>query len=166
MPQLQPKHLDREPHPCWEESKALDPESLSSPGKASPDAIAYGVWDGDRLLGHVKGTSFQGVLGAGSSAALRIDAVRKDGSRTPLTGPVGLRLGEQGIEVSKSDAAPGAAADPAGAAASQGAQPAAGEAPATQAPTSGTPTGNQPAAAKVSRPRRRRRHRPRHSRLL
>lgn len=127
--------------------KGAGPGKFELVWQASPDAIAYGVWDGDRLLGHVKGLSFKGVLGAGSSAALRIDAVRKDGSRTPLTSPVALRLGEQGIEVSKSDAAPGAAGDAAGAAAPQGAPPAAGQAPAAQAPASEAAPATQPAAA-------------------
>jgi hypothetical protein len=135
--------------------KGAGPGMFELVWKATPDAIAYGVWDGDRLLGHVKATSFKGTLGAGNSAALRVDAVRKDGTRTPLTNVVGLRLGEQGIEVSKSDAAPGAAADPAGAAGQQqggqqqGGQPSGGQ--AAPAPTE-TPASAAPASAPAAAP--------------
>lgn len=106
--------------PALKGVKGTGPGGFALQWEAVDGAVAYGVWDGPNLLGHVKKPEFQGLLKTpGATSALRVDAVRADGSRTPLTSVVGLRMGEQGIEVDKSMAQGGAANPAAGQAQSQ-----------------------------------------------
>ena len=48
-------------------------------------AKQYGVWQDGVLIGHVASPSFAAQLSPGASGVIQVDAVRADGSRTPLT---------------------------------------------------------------------------------
>ena len=53
-------------------------------------AKQYGIWIDGALVGHVPAPSFDGTIKPGTGGTFQVDAVRADGTRTPLTR--GIRL--------------------------------------------------------------------------
>jgi hypothetical protein len=98
-------------------------------------AQQYGVWQDGKLLGHVSSPSFAAQLAPGAGGVIQIDAVRGDGTRTPLTRALRVaRTADGKITFDVPGATPGAPAPTGGASA-----PApTGGAPAP-APTGGAP---------------------------
>lgn len=123
--------------PRFTEAKQPDKESIALAWQPVGGAVAYGVYQDGKLIGHVTDPTFTAKITGSEALLLEIDAVSADGSRSARTQPIALRMGEKGLEAAPVDGAAQAAAPPSA--------PAAPDSSASTSPTS--PAGTAPEAA-------------------
>lgn len=146
--------------------KGTSKDAVAVTWAAIPAAVAYGIYQNGKLIGHTKDPAFAATITAGAPLVLQIDAVAADGTRSQQAPAIGLRLGANGVEAGQvrdesagtapsvapestgpPPAAPAETAPPAAPSAATPAAPPAATSAATPAATASAPPSDTPTAA-------------------
>ena len=91
--------------PTYSDMKPTGADSFRLEWKPVPGAVAYGVYQDGKLLGHVKNPSFAASI-TNPSASIQIDAVLQGGARSEPAPAVTLAKSDKGIRIAALNGVP------------------------------------------------------------
>lgn len=90
--------------PRYTTAKTVGSDGFQLGWTAVPGAVAYGIYQAGKLIGHVSDPSFAARVTKGDATVVEVDSVDASGARSARTPAIALRLGPDGVQAAPVDA--------------------------------------------------------------